>query len=312
MAYQVEVRFAEVYEFLSSLHTFICRPSHKKIDLTPAWAAAMGETLSPELKTGLAPLVIGAEWKLVYLLAFLCPDPGSVPSFLQWIKDQSNEDLYELTSGYPVTMPEDWAFFRSVYLSVLPGWYEEYFRSVDPAIPAALQQETASRLAEQPLWDADEFVDRTTGGMRFRQTDAMERLLLVPQYHFQPVNVVYDYGRFMICHYSSRIDLASGEVFPNPDLRLIRALGERSRLKILRYLHEGPRAFIEIVRHLKLSKGITHDHIFKLRSSGLICAHFAGETLVEYSLRSRSIMEFQQSLMSYITGSSEMAAATES
>ena len=60
----------------------------------------------------------------------------------------------------------------------------------------------------------------------------------------------------------------------------------------MRYLYQGPRSFIEIVRHLKLSKGITHDHLSKLRGAGLVYAHFEGESLVEYTLRPRALSKF--------------------
>jgi DNA-binding transcriptional ArsR family regulator len=98
------------------------------------------------------------------------------------------------------------------------------------------------------------------------------------------------------------VDLSEGDFLSAHDYRILRSLGEKSRLKILRYLHQGPRTFIEIHRHLKLSKGITHDHITKLRSAGLIHAHFEGENLTVYSLRAGTLDRLQHVIMDYITG----------
>ena len=95
---------------------------------------------------------------------------------------------------------------------------------------------------------------------------------------------------------------AEQDLFPTHSLRVIRSLGERNRLRILRYLQHGPRSFIEIVRHLELSKGITHDHISKLRGAGLVYAHLEGENLVEYTLRRRALEQVQQLLDEYIDG----------
>ncbi|MEI0737131.1 hypothetical protein VQ056_11445 [Paenibacillus sp. JTLBN-2024] len=51
---------------------------------------------------------------------------------------------------------------------------------------------------------------------------------------------------------------------------------------------------------MKLSKGITHDHISKLRSAGVLYAHFEGENLTEYSLRRRALDQLQERIYRYI------------
>ncbi|MED4957809.1 winged helix-turn-helix domain-containing protein, partial [Paenibacillus macerans] len=144
------------------------------------------------------------------------------------------------------------------------------------------------------------FVERTTNGLAFTPKEGLERLVLVPQYHFQPMNVIYHFGKVTLCHYAARIYFGGETDFPPQEYRMIRALGEQSRLKILRYLSEGPRTFTEIVRHLQLSKGITHDHVSKLRSGGFIRAHFEGETVTEYSLRAEMLDVMHRKLVDYI------------
>ncbi|MGG3311099.1 winged helix-turn-helix domain-containing protein [Paenibacillus lautus] len=92
----------------------------------------------------------------------------------------------------------------------------------------------------------------------------------------QPGNIFYSYGSLTLCHYASRIEpYAEADDEPSLHLyRLLRSLSEKSRLRILHFLRSEPRSFIEVVRHLGISKGITHNHIFNLRSAGLLNVHF--------------------------------------
>ncbi|MEC0201709.1 winged helix-turn-helix domain-containing protein [Paenibacillus lautus] len=297
---RLEVRFGPVYEFFNSLHTYICRKSHKKIDLSSSWAKETRSRLTPSFAAELDTMEVNADWKHAYLLALLSPDYHSLPKFLAWLEGLTIGDMFELMSECVTQFPANMGEFRSQLLSRLSLWNDQYFSSVNPRILSSLEAVAEERSAAALQMTAEAFMDETTNGMIFRETAALERIIFIPQYHFQPVNVISDYSSTLMCHYSSRIYLGEEENLPPHDLRIIRCLGEQSRLKILRYLQQGPRSFIEIVRYLRLSKGITHDHLSKLRSAGLIYAHFEGETLVYYSLRSKQLDEIHRTLKQYI------------
>lgn len=90
--------------------------------------------------------------------------------------------------------------------------------------------------------------------------------------------------------------------------RLLRSLSEKSRLRILRFLRDEPKSFIEVVRHLGISKGITHDHISNLRSAGLLNAHVAGESISTYSLRLDRIQQVETELLFYLNNGSGISS----
>lgn len=298
--YRLDVRFEPLHELINSLHTYICRKSYKKIDLTSSWAKETRQRLTPDFATLLSETEVDGDWKLTYLLVHLCPGGKTAEDFLAWLEGLTPGDLYELLSAYGNHFPADMGSFRSRNLSIFSQWNEQYFKHIDPAILESLRKEEQSRNKPLSSMKPEDFIDQTTNGLQFKPMDGLERLIFVPQYHFQPINIVYYFGKFTFCHYSSRIYFGSEEALPTHEYRIIRSLAEMSRLKILRYLHNGPRSFIEIVRHLKLSKGITHDHISKLRSAGLIRAHFEGETLTAYSLRLEALQQMQDKLIDYI------------
>ncbi|MGG1312294.1 MULTISPECIES: ArsR/SmtB family transcription factor [Cohnella] len=296
---RLDVQFKPLYEAINSLHTYICRKSHKKIDIGASWAHEVRRRLTPEFASLLDQSEIDFAWKLTYLLVHLCPSED-VDGFLAWLEGMSAGDLYELISPYSQQFPERMGEFRARTLTVFAEWNKQYFKETDPAIVESLRNEERDRKRALTRMPPEEFVDQTTNGLIFKSTPGLEQLVLIPQYHFQPMNVIYCFGGMTVCHYAARIYFNETDFLSTHEYRMIRCLGERSRLKILRYLHNGPRTFIEIVRHLQLSKGITHDHLSKLRMAGLIYAHFEGESLTEYSLRPKALEQMQSKLMAYI------------
>ncbi|MFU1793009.1 ArsR/SmtB family transcription factor [Paenibacillus azoreducens] len=301
MDYRLDIKFEPVHEFMNSLHSYICRKSHKKIDLAPCWAQETKEKLTPDFARTLDGMVVNGDWGFAYLLAFLAPEGMGIDRFLTWFEELGSRELTELFAANGNEFPqEDIGVFQENMLSMFRQWHDQYFKYVDRSILSALEREKQDRLQRLAEIQGEEFVDETTNGMLFKPLPEFRELLLIPQYHFQPLNMVAKYGNKIVCHYNARIYLGDDDIIPTHDLRLLRSLGEKNRLKILRFLNKGPRTFTEIVSHLKLSKGITHDHISKLRSAGVLYAHFEGENLTEYSLRKRALNELQERLFHYI------------
>ncbi|MEC0181056.1 ArsR family transcriptional regulator [Paenibacillus peoriae] len=300
--YDVHVVYGPVFELLSSLHTFICRKAYKKTDLSSAWAEQVRGTLSPGLAGLLESMAINADWKVIYGLVCMLTDQGDIAEVVDRLESQTAQELNDQASAYGIPLPDDMEQLRRLAVRLLSGWYEEYFRHVDRKILSGLEQEAERRNKEKDVYSSTEWVDRTTNGFRFEPSEGLTRVLLVPQYHFQPINIIYQFGSLLLCHYSAGIYVQAEDFLSPQEYRMIRSLGEKSRLKILKYLYQSqsPRTFIEIVRHLKLSKGITHDHIFKLRAAGFIHAHFDGETLLGYSARLSAVDEMHASILGYM------------
>lgn len=300
MNWRLDIAYSPVYELLASLHAYISRNSYKKLDLTPAWAEEVRGRLEPSLEELLQSMKTDDEWKSTYLLAMLCPAKDSADGFLDWAGRLNGTSLRELFAEYSHPFPDNLDEYLDRTLAVLQDWNDQYFRHIDPAVHEALAREAAGRNAAMESVSIEETIDETTNGLSFRPIPGVNELLLIPQYHFQPINIIYHFDNRILCNYNARLYFGDEDLIPTPDLRLLRSLGEKNRLKILRYLQGGPRTFIEIVRHLKLSKGITHDHLNKLRSAGLLYAHLEGENLVEYSIRTKRLYDVQDKLIRYI------------
>lgn len=298
--YTIELQFNPLYECLNSLHTYICRPSYKKIDLDPSWAKSIEERLPSAFAERLAQTAIDADWRLIVLLVCCC-GKDTPEQFIQWIEEMTVQQLEALIAEYTSLPVQGVARLRSRILILFQQWNEYYFSTIDQQIITGLQQEYEQKqVILKQQHHLDTFVDELTNGIIFEPDTEPKRLILIPHYHFKPLNIIYAYNSLVICHYPAKLYLGDSAELPPYEYRVIRALAEQSRLKILKYLYHGPRSFIEIVRHLGLSKGITHDHVTKLRSAGLLHAHIQGETLTVYSLRTHAIDHLQQMLMHFI------------
>ncbi|QAY68566.1 transcriptional regulator [Paenibacillus protaetiae] len=285
---------------MASLHTYINRGSHKKIDLPLSWIEETSSKLTPELNEALQRMKLDDEWKSAYLLAMLCPDKKSAEQFLGWLDKLDTKQMKALFAEYSHPYPDDLEQYRTRITALLREWHLQYFSKLDPAIGHALEQEAKARSKMLQKLPAESAIDETTNGLMFRPLPGMSQLILIPQYHFQPRNIVYHFDHYIVCFYNARLYFGDPDTIPTPDLNLLRSLGEKNRLKILRYVAEKPRTFIEIVRYLGLSKGITHDHLAKLRNAGLLYAHLEGENVTEYSIRTKSIYQVENKLLHYI------------
>ncbi|WP_252863276.1 ArsR/SmtB family transcription factor [Paenibacillus riograndensis] len=297
--YVVEVQFEPVYELVSSIHTFICKKSNKKMDLGTSWSAEVAGKLSPELLSALEETELGNDWKLLNLLIYQCPVKDSVDTALEWLERLPVGEMYETLAEYVSVFPVQMDQFRSRMHFLLSEWNRQYFRGTSPEIIGKLRQHTEEQRLEADKRAVSDFVNRTTNGFYFLPGDGLRKLVLIPQFHFQPANIIYSFGPLTICHYAARISVADEEISPSM-YRTLRSLGEKSRLKILQSLGGGRKTFTEIARQAGISKGIVHDHIFSLRCAGLLHAYIEGENVIAYSLRLEGIRRMNEQLFEYL------------
>ncbi|OAB42274.1 ArsR/SmtB family transcription factor [Paenibacillus glacialis] len=301
MTYHVEIQFHPIHELMNSLHSFICKKSHKKTELGSSWAKETENQLNAELSSRLEATELNNDWKTLYLLIHLCPHKESVTSVLKWIEGLSIGQIYEALSEYVKIFPSNMNDYRNQIMYLLYEWNLQYFSRCSPTILEALQQHSDDKKLElAQSQNTSEVVNTTTNGFYFVPVEGLETVVLVPQYHFQPANIIYSYGKLTLCQYASRISLGEENDISAYMYRTIRSLGEKSRLKILQSLHGERKTFTEIVKSAGLSKGIVHDHIFNLRSSGLLHAYIEGENVTDYSLRLEGIRHMNNQILDYL------------
>ncbi|HSS61366.1 MAG TPA: DUF1272 domain-containing protein [Candidatus Limnocylindrales bacterium] len=112
-------------------------------------------------------------------------------------------------------------------------------------------------------------VERLTRGLMYRPEPGITGVIFVPSLVHRPWTLVLDHGRRKVFVYPCRLDAE----LTAPDLGLIaiyRALGDGTRLRILRRLATGPASVAQISDQLGLAKSTVHEHLLSLRGAGLV------------------------------------------
>lgn len=284
--YAVDVDWAPIYELGISLKAYVSRSEHRTLDLGPTWVSKVRRMVS----TPFEELVEPGRGIPVHLLAY--QERGrdrSVGGFLSWLAGLSAGELYERIIPYNLArnldVPPDMAAERDREVQLLTAWDREYFSTVDSEVLTGLQTEAdAKRKLIQSISPPD-LIELATEGLVFEHDDRIECVLLVPQYHHRPW-IIYDrFGAIQLYSYSADVrPRAPGE--PSPALlRVVRALSDDSRLRMLHYIAESPRTRNELARLTGLSRSTVHHHTVLLRAAGLIRVRDAGEKNSSYSLR---------------------------
>jgi DNA-binding transcriptional ArsR family regulator len=292
MPYTIKSYFSPAHELIVSLSVFMNRKMHKRTERGSAWVEETRSRLTPEYLDQLAGHKTLEHCDHLKLLAYCSPEK-TVPGFIDWLEQLSPGDIYEQLSSWVKYFPQDLGEMRDTSVALLKEWDRQYFSTLDPSILDKLEEESRVVQAMVNRKDPVELIEQTTNGLVYEPMPVDETtVLFIPQYHAQPVTLCDHFEGLMILMYASNLlpEPVDGE--PSPGMhRMIRALSDMTRLRILHFLKTGPRMYMEIVQYLDMSKSTVYEHMLTLRSAGLVRAHSTNveKTSHFYSLRPEAI-----------------------
>jgi DNA-binding transcriptional ArsR family regulator len=148
---------------------------------------------------------------------------------------------------------------------------------------AGLQADIVARARSARRMSASHLIDVATGGISYEGEAGIDQVLLVPSVVTRPWITISDWDSTkIICYRAGRGTGTAGE--PDRDMVLVyRALGDETRLRLLRELAAGDRRLAELAQALGLAKSTLHGHLGVLRSAGLIRITIGAEK--KYGLR---------------------------
>jgi DNA-binding transcriptional ArsR family regulator len=180
-------------------------------------------------------------------------------------------------------------------------WMPRY-ETIEVRIGHMLERDVAGRRGDDIAGDPLGFIERATNGVRVVPEQRIRRVVLAPTYFSRPYNTHTKVGNVqLICYPIADSSLGSADRLtpPNSTIRLYRALGDESRLRILKLLAEGDRYLTEIANELDLSKPTILHHMAALRSAGLVTITNEGN-MTYYSLRRDRAEEAGVELRAYL------------
>ena len=191
----------------------------------------------------------------------------------------------EHKAGFPALLADPESGHRRI-VRILRAWALS-FAAIEPRIAAIIERDHALRAVDRGTLNASDLIERTTGGIRWLPEVGTRRVVLAPSYFSRPYNFLLagDDWRFFGYPVADDAVEADDRLSPPPSVvRLHRALGDETRLRILKLLAGTDLYLTEIAQQLDLSKPTIKHHLALLRAAGLVTVVEAGN-VVYYSLR---------------------------
>jgi DNA-binding transcriptional ArsR family regulator len=169
---------------------------------------------------------------------------------------------------------------------LMETWLPRY-QEIEARVAVMIRRDVELRAGDRASLAPADLVERTTNGVRWLSEPGVRRIVLAPSYLARPYNFAFgvDDARVFVYPISdAALDADDPFAPPASVLRLHRALGDETRLRILRLLRDREWYLTEIAERLGLSKPTIKHHLALLRAAGLVTLIEEGG-LSYYSLR---------------------------
>ncbi|MGZ3678001.1 MAG: ArsR/SmtB family transcription factor [Ktedonobacterales bacterium] len=180
---------------------------------------------------------------------------------------------------------------RAELLAALRAWDEAVFAQEAPRITPLLRREAAvleRQRAEMPI---DRFVKMCMHGVEWQRPATLRRIIFAPSYFCRPA-VYYHFWHDTLTFCTP---VEAGVLAPDAQrtdprapgeeiLDFFEALGDKTRLRILRLLSEREMYLTELAEQLGLTKATTKHHMVCLRAAGLVTL-YDRDRMTFYALR---------------------------
>lgn len=180
------------------------------------------------------------------------------------------------------------------------GWHEVLFQTEERATARLLRRSARAAQALSNRLSPTELIDTATRGIHYVPEPGIRRILLVPHVVSRPWSIFTESGDTKIVCYGIAETHVTGDEAPHTLVATYKALGDDTRLRILRRLADGPATLHELTEITGLAKSTVHGHLLVLRTGGLVVADISRKT--GYRLRRETLAQSAALLETYLEG----------
>lgn len=196
------------------------------------------------------------------------------------------------------------------YLAALKAYQRVFFSEEEKRIKPSLQKTSAEAKMMAANLSLDDLIDSLSRGVRIAIEPEIKRLIFVPSYWISPLvsfdRVSKDSAFFIFGARPADVSLVPGDIVPESLLRSFKALGDPTRLRILKYLSQENITPAEIARRLRLRASTVTHHLNVLRLAGLVNLTLERGNERYYASRKESIKEMLLALDYFLEENPDM------
>jgi DNA-binding transcriptional ArsR family regulator len=172
---------------------------------------------------------------------------------------------------------------KQALLDLLTDWNERVLPLIAPGDPTLAERDAEAKRELVKSVPPEQVVERLAPGIQWVPGPEIDRAVLFPAYAPRPWVYMSEYKRVKIFCYPITLDREpAGPGDPAELVRIYKALGDESRLKLLKRLQEGPISLSDAAQEVGLAKSTTHHHLAILRQAGFVLIREGDDT---YRLR---------------------------
>lgn len=332
--YIVEIKCSLLWETALGIAAITNESLSSTLDLPPEEKEAITQALSLEMKTQLDYVRTHNTWKTLLQLLHQ-EDFSDLDAFTDYINSLSatnlkrvaipylgeNEEqltdgllsgseealqqLQKRTAEHPF-LPAYLAFIFNVsaeelknqLIEVMAGWYNAVVEPNREKLQSILQRDQASKEQMLTRMEADQFVEWATDGVSYPPEPSVHKVILIPHYIYRPWNIEADLEGVKVFYYAvANESIADDNEFAPNKLMVQRfkALGDETRLKMLKMIKENNMSLQELTNQLDLGKTTVHHHLKILKSARLV-----SQSANEYKIEMSALEELPVALASYL------------
>ena len=292
---EIEVEFKRLFESELCIHVPIIAIGRPEIRTAADLVAAVEATPYREVLLGLFDEGPGDQQLYGLVAQALDGDQSVMPAIEEALPDWKREARLGV-----IREPEQ----TVANLLVVLRWWEKAFTPIEARITDIIERDYEMRSTDRETLAPVDLIERTTGGIRWLPEAGVKRVILAPSYFSRPYNFLMNAADWRFFAYpvaDDALEVRDPLAAPQAVVRLHRALGDETRLRILKLLAGRDLYLTEIAQQLDLSKPTIKHHLALLRSAGLVTITESG-TVIYYSLRRNRLDDASADIKRFLIG----------